>query len=427
VPARNTLLLGVALAVLGAALVAGWSPSGMDYLAPSCVNSVCDDAGPSIDALSHGNLTGFFAEQPPMGSFSLLLRTPPAIVANAVGDGDLLVYQSGVFVCVLAAGLLALWLALNMMRRGRPWTVWALVAAAVVFNPLTFQASYWGHPEEVLAAVLAVGAVIASGRRRWLIAGLMLGAALATKQWAALAVLPVLIAAPAGTRVRLAVTCVALAGVLTLPMLVADPGRFRAAQEMVSSGSSYTHTVTATNLWWAFSSSSTDVGIDGFGQTTTVTQFSLPDSVGRVLHHGVIVLALVLSLLYARRPAPGLANPDDLLQLVALLFLARCMLDPLTFSYHHAPFLIALLSFEALRRQLPVLSAYAIGALLLMNELIVPTGEPWLINAFYLAWTIPLAAAMTMSLFSGRLAIGGLAGTAAEARRPARPALIKPA
>jgi hypothetical protein len=145
-----------------------------------------------------------------------------------------------------------------------------------------------------------------------------------------------------------------------------------------------------------------------------------------VLHHGVIVLALVLSLLYARR-RDGRGNPDDLLQLVALLFLARCMLDPLTFSYHHVPFLIALISFEALRRQLPVLSAYAVGALVLMNEVIVPTGEPWLINACYLAWTVPLAAAMTLSLFGNRLAIGGLAGAAPEARPVPRPALVEPA
>ena len=199
-PARRTLALGIALAVLAAALVALWSPSGMDYLAPSCVNSVCDDAGPSIDALSHGDLRDFFAEQPPMGSFSLLLRTPPAIASNLVDGGDLLVYRSGVFICVLAAGLLAVFLAMSMIRRGRPWTIWALVAAAIVVNPLTYQAAYWGHPEEVLAAALTVGALIASGRRRWLLGGLMLGAALATKQWAALAVVPALIAAPAGTR-----------------------------------------------------------------------------------------------------------------------------------------------------------------------------------------------------------------------------------
>jgi hypothetical protein len=400
VPARRTLALGIALAVLAAALVALWSPSGMDYLAPSCVNSVCDDAGPSIDALSHGDLREFFAEQPPMGSFSLLLRTPPAVVSNLADGNDLVVYRSGVFICVLAAGLLAVFLAMSMIRRGRPWTIWALVAAAIVVNPLTYQAAYWGHPEEVLAAALTVGALIASGRRRWLLGGLMLGAALATKQWAALAVVPALIAAPAGTRVRLALTASALAAALTVPMLAADPDRFQAAQEMVSSASSYTNTVTATNLWWPFASKSTDEGIDGFGETTTITQYSLPDDVGRVLHLGVIAVALALSLLYARRRGRG--NPDDVLQLVALLFLLRCVLDPLTFSYHHVPFLIALISFEALRRPVPVLSAVAIGALLLMNEVVVPLGEPVLINAFYLAWTIPLAGAMALSLFAPR-------------------------
>jgi hypothetical protein len=49
-----------------------------------------------------------------------------------------------------------------------------------------------------------------------------------------------------------------------------------------------------------------------------------------------------------------------------------------------------------------VLSAVAIGALLLMNEVVVPLGEPVPINAVYLAWTIPLAAAMALSLFAPR-------------------------
>ena len=308
-----------------------------------------------------------------MGSFSMLVRTPPAIVSNLAGGDDLLVYRSGVFVCVLAAGLLGVFLAMSMFRRGRPWTLWALVAGACVLNPLTFQAAYWGHPEEVLGAVLAVGAVIAAGRRHWLVGGLMLGAALATKQWAALAILPVLIAAPAGTRLRLALTCAALAAALTVPMLAADPARFKAAQDDVSVASSYTNTVTATNVWWPFASGSTEQGFDVMGQRATITQYSLPDSAGRVMHHGVIAVALVLSLLYARTRRRG--NPDDLLQLVALLFLLRCMLDPLTFSYHHTPFLVALIAFEALRRRVPVLSAFTIGALLLMNEVVVPSGD----------------------------------------------------
>jgi hypothetical protein len=119
------------------------------------------------------------------------------------------------------------------------------------------------------------------------------------------------------------------------------------------------------------------------------------------MHLGVIAAALLLCLLYARRRGHG--NPEDVLQLVALLFLARCMLDPLAFSYHHLPFLVALISYEALRRRVPVLSAYSIGALLLLNEVIVPSRDPQLINAVYLAWTIPVAGAMAISLF-GRVA-----------------------
>jgi hypothetical protein len=292
-------------------------------------------------------------------------------------------------------------LAVSMMRAGRPWTVWALLAAAVVANPLTEQAANYGHPEEILGVVLVVAAAIAAGRRQPLAAGLLFGAALATKQWAALAAIPILIAAPAGTRVRLALTAVVLAAVLTVPMLVGDPGRFHAAQQLVSTKISYTHTVTPSNLWFAFASGSYGPGTDAFGRHTEVLQYSMPNAVGRTLHMGVALVALVLSLLYARRARSreGFA-PDDVLQLVALLFLLRCMLDPTSISYHHVPFLIALISFEALRRRVPVMSAFAIGALLLMTEVVVPAREPTLTYLFYLAWTLPLAGFMALSLYA---------------------------
>jgi hypothetical protein len=151
-------------------------------------------------------------------------------------------------------------------------------------------------------------------------------------------------------------------------------------------------------VWWPFASESTGTGTDAQGRVTELTQYSLPGSVGTAMHMGVIAAALLLCLLYAR--TSGRRDPEDVLQLVALLFLLRCMLDPLTFSYHHLPFLVALISFEALRRRVPVLSAVSIGAVLLLNEVIVPSGEPRLINAVYLAWTIPLAGAMAVSLFA---------------------------
>ena len=140
-----------------------------------------------------------------------------------------------------------------------------------------------------------------------------------------------------------------------------------------ASATRYTNTVTATNLWWPFASPSTGRGVDGTASSASSTQYSLPDGIGRAMHLGVIAVALALCLLYARRRGRG--DPDDLLQLVALLFLLRCMLDPLTFSYHHAPFLVALIAYEALRRQVPVLSACSIGAVLLLNEVVAPSGN----------------------------------------------------
>ena len=96
--------------------------------------------------------------------------------------------------------------------------------------------------------------------------------------------------------------------------------------------------------------------------------------------------------------------PEEALQLLALVMLVRCLLDPLTYSYHHAPFLVALVSYEALRRRVPVLSGFAITALLLMKHVIVPMKDASLVNAFYLGWTLPLAVALGVAVLApGRL------------------------
>src|SRR5436309_630175 len=79
-------------------------------------------------------------------------------------------------------------------RRGQPFRAQVAVAALIVAGPLTFSALKWGHPEELLAAALCVGGAIAAVRGRVLVGGLLLGLALATKEWAWLALLPVAIA-----------------------------------------------------------------------------------------------------------------------------------------------------------------------------------------------------------------------------------------
>jgi hypothetical protein len=87
------------------------------------------------------------------------------------------------------------------------------------------------------------------------------------------------------------------------------------------------------------------------------------------------------------------------------------MLDPLSYSYHHLPFLIALIAWEGLRKQIPVASGISIGAVAALQFVVAPTNSAGLVNAFYLLWTVPLVAYLTIQAFAPgiaeRLAVKG--------------------
>ena len=79
-----------------------------------------------------------------------------------------------------------------------------------VANPVTLRALEIGHPEELLCAAFAIGAVLAASDRRTVLAAVLLGLAIASKAWAVLAIGPVLLALP-GRRVL----ALAIAGTVT--------------------------------------------------------------------------------------------------------------------------------------------------------------------------------------------------------------------
>src|SRR5207245_3140639 len=121
---RITVVLAALGVAVAAALISVGTGLGVDYPGPSWIGN--DAASPSIEALVAGNLHGFFAQQPMMGSFSLVLRAPFAALASLGGGKLLLEYRLGVFPCVLALGVLGL-AVVRMGSGGRPWTVRALV------------------------------------------------------------------------------------------------------------------------------------------------------------------------------------------------------------------------------------------------------------------------------------------------------------
>lgn len=397
---RSTKLLSFLGVVVAAGFISQGTRLGVDYANPSEIGQ--NVAGPSVEALARGDIASFFSEQPIMGAVSLVLRAPFVALADALGGGLLVQYRVGSFVCLVALGLLALVLA-GRIRPELGWPVRVLTAGLVMAGPLTFKALFWGHPEEALAVALAVGGVLAAGRRP-LIAALMLGCAIATKQWAILAVIPTLVAAAPEYRLRMLFGAGAVAALWFAPMAIGDLERFW--DQNRSNGSSGPG-VTPSSVWWVFGDVvGTSPGLTG-GE---VNVYGLPEVYSRISEPLAIAFTFGLSIAFWLRR--GSATLADALALLALVMLVRCMLDPLAISYHHLPFYVALAASEVVRsRGLPVLTLGTAGVLLLTSELAT---APNLQNVVYLAWTVPLALLLGLSVFAPR-ALAALRHRAAPA------------
>ena len=357
---------------------------GLDYFS---------DAGASIDALVRRDFEGFFASQPLMGSFSLFLRAP--FVATVFHSSESTVYLAGALPCVIAALVLGMVLGRVAAERGASEAVQGLVAGLAVINPITFRALHWGHPEELLTAALCVGAVIAALRDRHVLAGVLLGLALASKQWAVLAVLPVFLAAT-DRRVLIALLAGGLAAALTVPMYLAAPSAFESVAQGAAGQRSGGTWTTPWSVWWAIAEV-TDVPGRGL-------MYVAPAWVGQISHPLIVALAPVLAgLLWLRKDR----RRDDALLLLALLFLLRCVLDQWNNDYYHAPFLLSLLAWEVMRfggfpyRTLAFSLLHALSFYPQQSQIFLGSFEhaPAL-NAVYLLWVLPLVGYLASQLIA---------------------------
>ncbi len=213
-----------------------------------------------------------------------------------------------------------------------------------------------------------------------------------------------------GQRKQVLLIATAVAATFILPMLIGDPTRF--VQQNFNTGVAQLG-VTPTNVWWVFH----QVGYD----PTAHEQLNvIPDALRTLSHPLAVGIVLTLSVLYWRRAASR--NPYDALQLLALLFLVRCLFDPLTISYHHAPFVLTLAVYEGLRRRgVPVVTLAATAVLALLASVVSPLGNSDLMNALYLAWGLGTAAYLLRGCF------GAQPGTATSEHSLGLPPLSAPA
>jgi Glycosyltransferase family 87 len=403
---RRDLAISAALVVAAiglAALLAARTPLGIDYSGP--VHPACDCPGTPIRALAHGDVHRFFEAQPVMGPMSLLLRAPFAALGLHLGDGsELTLYRFGVFPCLLATALLGVFLLTRMRERERAALACLLIPVLVAFNPLTTRALKFGHPEEILAAALCVAAVLAATRKRPLLAGVMLGAAIATKQWALMAALPVAFAEREHPW-RLLTAAAGTAALLIVPMALGDLHRFVELNHgagVVGGGAM------PTNIWFGFGHN-VPLTLGPNGSSTPPREIS--HAIGAISHPLVLIVGAALAL--AWWPRRRTAQPEDALLLIALILLVRCLLDPLTNSYYHLPFLVSLAAWEGLRRDgAPVLTVAASLFLGLTISLVNSGINLAEVNHFYLLWTLPFAAYLAVLAYRPRRAAALLPETA---------------
>jgi hypothetical protein len=379
----------VEIAILGAAATA----AGV-FMAfkPSGVQDYARDAGPALHPLAGGDLHAALGHQPAMGWFSILLRAPFAFFARHAGA--LVEYRVGNVPCVLVLAALGAWLAVEMReRRNAPWLACAVVIGLAVLGPMNWHALSAGHPEELLGAALCVTAVLAAATGRSpLMAGLLLGIALATKQWAILAAGPALLVAPRG-RAQIAAVGLAVAAALTfIPVLAGSHELLSPASNIAPS----TTTSQPASIWWPLGH--VDI-IHPYGWP--IERRVIPAWIANLSHPLIVGLGVLLPLALLARTRRYAVSRETALTLLALLFLLRCVLDPMTIGYYNLPLLVALLGLEALHRHgLPLLSL--VSNLVLWYLVVeVPWGlQPGKVAAIYLAWAIPLGVYLATKLYA---------------------------
>jgi hypothetical protein len=353
-----------------------------------------NEVRPAYDALVGGHLLGFLHLAPAYGG-SLILRAPFVLATQLWGGGDLAIYRAAAAPCLAASVVLGVWLVARMRADGRGRLARGLALFLCVANPITLKALEIGHPEEVLGAALCVGAVLVAMRARPLWAGVLLGLAIANKEWALLAAGPVLLALPA-QRGRALLAAAATAGLVLAPLVLAGSAISQAKASASNSGAIFQ----PWQAWW-FLGSHGHVVRGTFGNIKLGYR-TPPGWINQIAHPLIVLLAVPLTLLCARVRRRGRPAPNDALLLLALLLLLRCALDPWDISYYSLPFLFALLAWEALSYERPPVLA------------LVASVTAWLV---YVQTATGLSADVQALIFNV-VAVGAVAAIAARLYAP---------
>jgi hypothetical protein len=358
---------------------------------------------PAYEALMQGDSSRFFELLPGYSGFVVVVGAPAALLTGALGGIETMVFRFTAAPGLLALAALGVVLAGPVRAAGnRAWPLFLLLGAG---GALTLETLRAGHPEDLLATGAAVGAVLTARANRVGWASVLIVGAVVAKQWAVLAILPAAMAAPRG---GLRIAAAGITGTVVLVALQTQLGS--AAHGAITNTGLLFH---PHQIFWPFGIPATPEFIAG-GHGTTMGPAWL-DSLTRPL---IVGSGIALALLWWLRSGPD-RDRDDVLGVLALAFLLRCMLDPWDLVYYHLPLIVSLAAWEARRgRDVPALAVIATAACWL-TFVVYDARAGYRPYIAYLAWTVPLAVGLAVTLLRPRAAQRRLAAPRVPAPAPA--------
>jgi hypothetical protein len=355
------------------------------------------EARPAFDALVSGHLVRFLQLVPAYGG-SLVMRAPFVLVPRVWSGGELSTFRAAAAPCLLASGIFGVWLVARLRARGATRLTRALVLVLCTANPVTLLALETGHPEELLGAVLCVGAVLAAMDDRPVWAGALLGLAVANQEWAILAAGPILITLPQ-RRIHAVLVAGGVAALLLLPLVIAGGGGGGFLSQVNGAATPTNLIFSPWQIWWFLGPHLHHV----IASEPWATRLD-PSWLSGIAHPLIVGLALPLTLLCLWLRRRGSLRPrNEGLLLLVLLLLLRCALDPWDNWYYPLPFLVALLTWEVLSLdQPPVFALIASAAWWALTQWAVPshgfTDDEQ--SLLFLAMALPAIAAGALALYA---------------------------
>jgi hypothetical protein len=228
-------------------------------------------------------------------------------------------------VLVLMAGAVVL-----LRATGRGLRVWEPVALVLVAcTPAAWMALLeYFHPQDIVAMGLVLGGLACVRRDRWLGAGILLGFAVTSQQFALLVLAPLVVVVPAHRRVRFVGAAIVADALLVVPVLVATSGRAFSAAVI---GSGNTASYGGTVLW----------ELHLHGALLVASSRLAP-----------IALSMTLACWAQRRLGPELLNPVPLVSLIATSLALRLVFEQNLFGYYFTALALLLVLLDVVRGRL---------------------------------------------------------------------------